>query len=188
MRLRPVARSDFPQLFAQRIAVQSLHLYTQGAAVPTFERWEATELPNLLNSGPAFVVEDHEGVFAGLARLLRMELRDGRSYAEFRLSSELDDTAVKETFLAFLDYAFTNFSLRKVYVETIALHDVLIGQLQKIGFEEEVRLKDYLRHGARYADLLFFSLSRALWERKREHLITSLEISQDAREILSSHP
>ncbi len=188
VRLRPVARSDFPQLFAQRIALESLHLYTQGAAIPTFERWETTELQELLKSGPAFVVEDHQGVFLGLVRLFRMELGDGRAYVEFRLAPELDDTAVMESFLAFLDYAFTNFSFRKLYVETIALHDVLIEQLQKFGFEEEVRLKDYLWHGGGYADLLFFVMSRDLWVEKREHLIASLEISHDARQIQESSP
>lgn len=180
VRLRPVARSDHPQLFAQRIDMRTLHLYAQGAAIPDFERWESKELPELLNAGPVMVIEDKQGGFLGLFRLHRLDLRSERSNLEFRLPAEMDDGAVAEAMLATLDYAFTFFKLRKVYVELASFNDVLIERLHRFEFEEEVRLKDYIWHSGRYADLIHLSLLRVTWEQVRERFVASIEISMMA--------
>jgi RimJ/RimL family protein N-acetyltransferase len=183
IRLRPVARSDHPVLFAQRIAphVSQQHVHT--AAIPSFERWEATELADLLSSGPAFIAEGHDGVFGGLLRLFRIEPRDRRSYAEFRLSPDMDGAALMEAFLLFLDYAFAQFNLRRLYCETPSLNRLLISRLEKAGFEEEVRLREYLCFGPTFADLLFFAVSEAAWGEARRHLSTSLDLTLAQREI-----
>ncbi|MEX1254273.1 MAG: GNAT family protein [Dehalococcoidia bacterium] len=172
-----MVRSDHPLLFAQRIAPQFAQHHAQPVAIPSFERWEMTELADLLNSGPAFVVEGHDGAFTGLMRLFRIEPRDRRSYAEFRLSPDMDGAALMEAFLLFLDYAFTQFNLRRLYCETPSPNRLLISRLEKAGFEEAVRLPEYLRYGSAYADLLFFSISETAWSQTRRHLITSLDIA-----------
>lgn len=185
-----MARSDHPTLFAQRITPHFAQHHAQHAAIPSFERWETTELADLLNSGPAFIVEGHDGVFGGLLRLFRIEPGDRRSYAEFRLSPEMDGAALMEAFLLFLDYAFTQFNLRRLYCETPSLNRLLISRLEKAGFEEEVRLREYLCYGPGYADLLFFSISESVWGEARRHLITSLDLAlaqRGPRQAIAAH-
>lgn len=180
VRLRPVARSDHPRLFAQRIDLEFQHLQGHRPALPDFERWEATELPELLRAGPVLLVEDHQATFQGIVRLFQLDIGNERANLEFRLLEDMDRGAVVEAILATLDYAFTFFKLRKVYVETTSLNSPLLERLGTFEFEEEVRLKAYVWHVGGYADLIHLSLSRVTWEQVRERFVTSVEISMMA--------
>jgi len=182
IRLRPVSRSDHPDIFAQRIDARSLHLNGLSVAVPTFEDWEATELRQMLGGGPAMVVEQRDGSFLGLLHLHKMNLHDGWGYAEFRLPLDIGEPLI-ETSVAFLDYAFSYFNFRKLYVETIALHLPLIEWLQRLEFQEEVRLKEYVWHAGEYVDLIHVSLQRLAWEEIRRRFVTSLDVAWAASSL-----
>ncbi len=184
VRLRPVARSDHPQLFAQRISLSETRLQILGGAIPTFERWEANELAEMLQSGPALIAEDFQGSYCGLARLYRLELRDQRSYVEFRLVPGVEEGPALETGLAFLDYAFAYMNLRKVYAEVLSCEEDAEELFARLGFVEEVRLPEYAKHDGRYLDLVYHCLTRAEWERAREHIETSLDLSRMAEAVV----
>lgn len=176
IRLRPISKSDHPQIFSHRIQFGSLHLNGVSVSVPTFDDWEATELRQMLSSGPAFVIESRDGIFCGITRLHKLNLHDGWAYLDTRVRLDQDDFVVLETFVTVLDYAFT----WKVYVETLALHGPLVERLARLDFDEEVRLKDYVWHDGSYVDLLHFSMYRTRWQDIRERFVASLDVAHAA--------
>lgn len=182
IRLRPIARADYPQLFAQRIALRQVRLHILGIGVPTFDHWEATELADILRSGPAMVVEDRQGIFLGLIRLYRLELRDKRSYIEFRLT-DMAIGSLMEAYLAFLDYTFNFLNLRKLYAEVLSIDETLLDQLIIAGFTEEVRLVDYFMYGGKYVDLCYLALTRSTWESVRDRIAATADISYAAEQL-----
>jgi RimJ/RimL family protein N-acetyltransferase len=155
-----------------------------GPPVPTFERWEATELQEVLQGGPALIVEDQAANYLGLVRLYRLELRDQRSYVDFRLVEGIDGGSALEACWAFLNYAFEFFNLRKVYAEVLSSEESMARLLERLGFEEEVRLEEYVRHGDAYLDLVYPAVTREAWAIFRERVAATLDVSAMAEQSL----
>lgn len=74
-----------------------------------------------------------------------------------------------DTFLTLTGFAFANFPLVKVYVQanTFSLEQFRSGV--DVGFlEEEARLHNHERFGEEWADLIYLSMSRALFHQSTE--------------------
>lgn len=185
VRLRPVARQDHLTIFAQRISFEFFGFDHRAVAVPDFDRWEGQELPEMLQGGPVLVVEDKQGTYLGLVRAYRIDGRDRRGFLDLRLSLEQGGPTA-ETILATLDYLFTFVNLRKVYIESVTISEPIMQWLEKAGFAEEVRLRDYVWRGRDYSDLVYYGLHRDVWAVRRQNLENSLLISAAVNQQLTT--
>ncbi len=144
--------------------------------MPDFDRWEGQELPEMLQSGPVMLVEDKQGTYLGLVRAYRIDGRDRRGFLDLRLSLGQDGPTA-ETILATLDYLFTFVNLRKVYIESASISEPLFQWLERAGFAEEARLRQYIWRGRDYSDLVYYGLDGDVWLERRKNLENSLLIS-----------
>lgn len=103
IRLRPISRKDHPLIFALRLKTAGSERQDLSIPAPTFDDWESRELADLLSSGPAFVVETRDEEFCGIARMSRVNVRDGWSYIGVRLYPDLLDTALSRGALGACD-------------------------------------------------------------------------------------
>jgi RimJ/RimL family protein N-acetyltransferase len=130
----------------------------------------------MLQSGPVMLVEDKQGTYLGLVRAYRIDGRDRRGFLDLRLSLGQDGPTA-ETILATLDYLFTFVNLRKVYIESASISEPLFQWLERAGFAEEARLRQYIWRGRDYSDLVYYGLDGDVWLERRKNLENSLLIS-----------
>lgn len=165
IRLRPISRKDHPLIFALRLKTAGSERQDLSIPAPTFDDWESRELADLLSSGPAFVVETRDEEFCGIARMSRVNVRDGWSYIGVRLYPDLLNTALSlEALWALVTFAFSQFNLRKLYAETSSAQDQMISDFGCVGFLEETRLTERVWFAGHYFDLIYMSLSRGHWD------------------------
>lgn len=80
-----------------------------------------------------------------------------------RLEQGLISLRAASAVAAFIEYLFTNFEFRKLYLE---VPEVNLEQFESVAGHvamEEGRLRDHLRHGDRYIDLVIMSLWADHW-------------------------
>jgi len=63
----------------------------------------------------------------------------------------------------FVDQLFVNYPTRKVYCEVYGFNRQSLRWLQRFGFGEEGRFRDYIWWDGRFWDVCVFSLDRATW-------------------------
>lgn len=164
VRLRPVSHQDHPLIFALRIQASGAEWQDAIVPAPTFDDWESRELADILAAGPSFVVETADSRFCGVVRLSRLNLRDGWGYLSVRLYPELLQTTVSlEALRTFVAFAFDRFNLRKLYAENTPAQDLVMADMARVGFREELRLKDRVWCSGRFVDLVYMALTRAHW-------------------------
>lgn len=185
-RLRPVARGDFPWLYGQRFSLDEVARYRQTRMIPTFDHWERGELAEWLASGPTFIVENGEGNPCGSARLCQIETRDSRCQLDIRIALGAAEEILREALHAMLDYTFAQLDMRKVYIECISANAMLAERLVKLGFVEEVRLRHSVSARGRLEDIIYFSLSRREWNRRRLDSAFLLDVSFTAEDLITS--
>lgn len=79
--------------------------------------------------------------------------------------------APAEAVILFVDYCFSQLSLRKIYVETIRPNLAQFGGILRRLFVEEGVLREYELYGNEYVDVILASLDRARWQRIRSSFL-----------------
>lgn len=64
----------------------------------------------------------------------------------------------------FLSHLFESYPIRKIYCQVYAYNEHSRSLIQRIGFEEEGRFKEYVWWQDRYWDLHVLSLRRSVWQ------------------------
>lgn len=136
--LRPIGREDYPAFFQWRTDMLNVHLWMSVRRVPTFEEF-AAEMDQVLRSAITFLICDKEsGERIGFTQAYNMNLSDGWC---FILTYLLPDYRWRrhgsEASIAFFDYLFRNFNLRKIYMDVNEFNSGFLNAALQSGLVEE---------------------------------------------------
>lgn len=95
-------------------------------------------------------------------------------YREFFPGDFFRSWQAAEATALFLDHVFGRYPLRKLYSELPAHDEGPIQKLKEAGFQEEMRLKDDVWHGASYVDYVYLGLFREEWNQRRVAYLAEL--------------
>lgn len=104
------------------------------------------------------------------------EAHDIASFALARLDDGHVSLRAASGAAAFIEYCFSSFSLRKLYIEVAQPNLDLFRSVAGPLFMEEGRLREHLRVGDRYEDLVLLTLWRDHWASSeiRDRLLSRL--------------
>ena len=170
MRLRPVVPADYEYLF--RLATNpevGFRWRTQGAT-PNPATFPETLWRDVLVQ---FIGENRAtGEPIGLVSCFGANLREG--FAHVAIMAEpryLRTGVVLMPFLLMVNYVFTLWNFRKLYMESAHYNYVNISSGEGRLFREEGRLKEHIFFGERYWDLHILAGYRDQWDKEKGKLM-----------------
>lgn len=158
-RVRPVAPADYEWLYTVALHTPAGSRWRLHGEIPTYEQFMSTMLGG---AKATCVIEDATGRLLGMVQLWHHDALSRHAQITAFLSPEAEGRGWPlEGVLLFVDYAFTAFDLRKIYVEALEpeldSYRSLVGSLLR----EEGRLRDHQYLFGRYVDGYLLALYRA---------------------------
>lgn len=161
--LRQLDPRDYASIRAEEFSSDTVGLYrSRGRTLPP-ERWVASLWDGVvLQLG---VIERSTDTLAGNVALYDFNQMAGTAkIAALIFHAQRGRGWPLEGVRLFVDLAFHQFPLRKLYMEIFSSNARSLATARSAGFEEEGRLKNHEFVDGAYCDLHIFSLTRPAWE------------------------
>ena len=171
--LRGVDRSDFEFLYGLASAPDSGFRWRYRGATPSPDLFAAQLWDGVL--AQFMVLDRGSGERVGVVSLYNASFQNGHAYLAasaapaYRSSGYMLDAA-----LLFLDYTFTVWDLRKVYVETVEFNLPQFASGMGKFLVEEARLRDHEFFAGRHWDMVFLSIGRSSFDEYSPRYLNAL--------------
>ena len=117
----------------------------------------------------------------GFVQLHSINLKDRWCMLRMYFDEEGSDAGLgPEACAAFLDYAFSNFPMRKIYADLFEDNLVWLGAAIMSCMVEEGRFKEHSWFSGSYRDLLRYALYDDTWKSERERVAHILDVGHEA--------
>lgn len=166
--LRPVRPSDYDFLFSLLVDGGNGARWRFRGATPSPEGFERA----LWAGVAAQLVAESRGRPLGLGMIFNAVLEAGHAEIGIALDERVQGRGVAAvaTGLGILRYAFLTWPLNKVYARVPGFNMKELGSLERFGWVEEGRLREFCFANGRYWDEHVFALSRPAWDKLDQRL------------------
>jgi RimJ/RimL family protein N-acetyltransferase len=169
VRLRPVSRADYVQLFHWRSDVETVHLWNLSRRVASYEEFAAGLEQALSTSLFYGVIDLTTDRPIGYAQTYNPSPWDRWLYAAFYLIPQYrGQPHFMEAALLSLDALFRWYPIHKVYTEVYEFAENVHRILSALGFVEEGYTPNHFWYDGRYWGLWRFALYAESWPQCRE--------------------
>ena len=170
LELRPVHPPDYPFLYQFLVGGETGSSWRFRGMTPSPDQFERTLWAGVLGH---FVAE-LEARPVGYACAFNPMLEAQHCQVGMALIPEMRATGLAARMaLLLLDYVFEGWPYRKVYAHVPEWNLRRLRSLERYGFSEEARLRDFSFSRSRFWDEVIFSIDRARWTELTDRLQTS---------------
>jgi RimJ/RimL family protein N-acetyltransferase len=160
IQLRPIEPNDVPPLYRLALHPEINHLWRYRGGTPSFDEFAAALFPGVVCQYVVSPVDRRDVI--GHALSYNSDLRNGFTYAAVLMDSNTYATGLgTETFLLFINYLFSVWPLRKIYLETSEYNLTFFKSACDRGLLiEEGRLRGHMFLGGQYWDQVILACYR----------------------------
>lgn len=161
IKLRSPNPNDYKTLFLWFTDVDDLYLWTDDRNTYSFDIFVDVFNRRLRNVFDIFYVLDVNGESVGFTYTYRANKVDGYTFLCFYLSPKYRKNKLGSIIgWYFVHHLFSNYNLRKIYVEIYSYNRASLKLVVKNGFEQEGCLKSHRWHDNQFWDLQIYALTR----------------------------
>jgi RimJ/RimL family protein N-acetyltransferase len=185
--LRPMSRHDYGTMLSWRSDMLDLHVWSSSRRIPTLDEF-SNEMDSLMRQTITLMALDKNlGLPAGFVQAYNINQADGWCYFLTYLAPDYRRQRLgAEAALAFFDYLFRNFNLRKIYMDVYEFNSGFLSLATDIsGFVEEGRFKSHVWYGDRFWDVVRLALYREAWPEFRDVAERVLQVEDEAAEVVA---
>ncbi|OGO08187.1 MAG: hypothetical protein A2Y61_07235 [Chloroflexi bacterium RBG_13_60_13] len=163
--LSSIRDEDLPVLYEWFSGTEETHLWTQSRYPLSLDDF-AQDMRQRMQTGIALAIRDtSSGRCIGFGELHEIAPREGTAAFLVHIEKEARSAGLGMlSVLEILTYAFTSYSLRKIYADTYEYNTLASALLRAAGFLEEGRLRKHLWWRDRYWDLTRWAITRKGFE------------------------
>jgi|ERR1700682_929636 len=172
LRLRPLMEKDFPVLLKWRNDPTELMLWSEARSLVTDSVY-GDELRGEYKQGiyRLCIEENGSGQLIGNIFTYGHSLQNHHAYVGLYLCPEKRDSYFgAEAFLLFLKYAFTYFSLVKLYFDVFEYNTHSYQIMERAGFHKEGEFKKHVQYDGQYWTMFRFAAYREDLPRAEKYL------------------
>lgn len=162
VRLRPLKDSDLQTLLTWRNDPRSLFLWsTYRAILPDRESVEEFWADLRSDKHVLLVAENGQSEIVGMVYSYNAQFVDGHCSVTTYVAEQFRDRGYGiEIFGLFLDYLFSYFDFRKVYLDVYSYNRSSSRPIEKYGFVEEGRFPEHRYHDGNWHEMIRFAVYR----------------------------
>lgn len=184
--LRVVGQGDYPLFLRWRTDIKELHIWSSSRLLLSVEGFNAEMDQLLRQSATLLALDNQNGEPIGFLQAYNINPTDGWCIMRVYFAAEYrGQTTGQEACLAFLDYLFGNFALRKIYIDMHQFNEGLLGSALEGALSEEGRFREHTWYDDRYWDVVRFALYRDTWVELRERIHFMLGVGAEAADLLA---
>ena len=167
-------RNDLADLFEIMMDNQDQALFhgrMQINSLPDFEKWMIGNMAHFYHDFYVITSDDNYTI-VGYVYSYEYKIYDGHCKVCIFLNKEYRDVGVGALCgIRFLDELFSNYPLRKIYIDVYDYNKQSLACNLGVGFVEEGCLKDYRYNNGEYHDLHLLSITREKFYEKAGEII-----------------
>lgn len=166
-RLRPIRPADYPALYEIELAPDLALRWRFRGGTPSPEHFARSLFEGVLAT---FVIESSDGrSLLGVVTAYNADMANGHCFiAAAATPAARGRGQAVEGLALFVDYCFSVWPFRKLWIETTEHNLVQFQSVERFGIEVEGRLRDFEYLAGRYWDKIILSIERRSWEQRRQ--------------------